>query len=61
MTKDDKKIEILNSQVNEANMSEYKVDNKEHKKEYINRLTLNEFYQKYFNIYEVQMEKEVIT
>lgn len=41
--KDDKKIEILNSQVNEANMSEYKVDNKEHKKEYINRLTLNEF------------------
>ena len=59
--KDDKKIEILNSQVNEANMSEYKVDNKEHKKEYINRLTLNEFYQKYFNIYEVQMEKEVIT
>ena len=42
-------------------MSEYKVDNKEHKKEYINRLTLNEFYQKYFNIYDVKMEKEVIT
>ena len=42
---DDGKLQILNSQSKSANMS---------------RLTLDNFYHKYFNLYEISMEKEVI-
>ena len=58
--KDDNRIEILNNQANQANMSEYKIDNNEHKKKFHSRLTLDEFYKKYFKLYSIQMEKEVM-
>ena len=58
--KEDNRIEILNNQANQANMSEYKIDNNEHKKKFHSRLTLDEFYKKYFKLYSIQMEKEVM-
>ena len=58
--KNDKKIELLNNQSNQANMSEYKVNTNENTKKWSARLTLDEFYKKYFRIYEVQREKEVM-
>lgn len=57
---DDGKLQILNSQSKSANMSEYAVDENTRTKKFMNRLTLDNFYQKYFNLYEISMEKEVI-
>lgn len=58
--KDNNRIEILNNQSNQANMSEYQIDNSEHKRKFHSRLTLDEFYKKYFKLYSIQMEKEVM-
>lgn len=58
--KRDSKLEILNCNSNQANMSEYQVNAEEHTKKWISRLSLEEFYHKYFKIYEIQMEKEVM-
>lgn len=58
--KDDKKLEILNSESNHARMSEYKIDTKEQKMKFFSKLSLEEFYHKYLNLYEIQMEKEVM-
>ena len=58
--KSDKKIELLNNQANQVNMSEYKVNTNENTKKWSARLTLDEFYKKYFKFYEVQREKEVM-
>lgn len=57
---DDGKLQILNSQSKAANMSEYAVDENTKTKKFMNRLTLDNFYHKYFNLYEISMEKEVI-
>ncbi len=57
---DDGKLQILNSQSKSANMSEYEVDENTKTKKFMNRLTLDNFYHKYFNLYEISMEKEVI-
>ena len=57
---DDGKLQILNSQSKSANMSEYAVDDNTRTKKFMNRLTLDNFYHKYFNLYEISMEKEVI-
>lgn len=57
---DDGKLQILNSQSKSANMSEYVVDENTRTKKFMNRLTLDNFYHKYFNLYEISMEKEVI-
>lgn len=57
---DDGKLQILNSQSRSANMSEYAVDENTRTKKFMNRLTLDNFYHKYFNLYEISMEKEVI-
>ena len=57
---DDGKLQILNSQSKLANMSEYAVDENTRTKKFMNRLTLDNFYHKYFNLYEISMEKEVI-
>ena len=43
-----------------ARMSEYAIDETKKTKEWKARLTLDEFYHKYFNLYEISMEKEVI-
>lgn len=58
--KDDKKLEILNSESTHARMSEYKIDNKEKKMKFFSKLSLEDFYHKYLNLYEIQMEKEVM-
>ena len=58
--KDGKKIEILNNKASQANMSEYKIDLDNQTKKWNARLSLDEFYKKYFKIYEVQREKEVM-
>ena len=57
---DDGKLQILNSQSKSANISEYAVDENTRTKKFMNRLTLDNFYHKYFNLYEISMEKEVI-
>lgn len=57
---DDGRLQILNSQSKSANMSEYTVDENTRTKKFMNRLTLDNFYHKYFNLYEISMEKEVI-
>ena len=57
---DDGKLQILNSQSKSANMSEYAVDENTRTKKFMNRLTLDNFYHKYFNLYDISMEKEVI-
>ena len=57
---DDGKLQILNSQSKSTNMSEYAVDENTRTKKFMNRLTLDNFYHKYFNLYEISMEKEVI-
>lgn len=57
---DDGKLQILNSQSKSADMSEYAVDENTKTKKFMNRLTLDNFYHKYFNLYEISMEKEVI-
>ena len=58
--KDDKKLEILNSESNHAKMSEYEIDAKDQKMKFFSKLSLEEFYHKYLNLYEIQMEKEVM-
>ena len=58
--KNDKKIEILNSQSNQAVMSEYEINDTNHTKKWISKLSLDDFYHKYFNLYEIQKEKEVM-
>lgn len=58
--KNDKKLEILNSESNNARMSEYKIDNNEQKMKFFSKLSLEDFYHKYINLYEFQMEKEVM-
>ncbi|MBO6233204.1 MAG: DNA primase [Clostridia bacterium] len=58
--KEKSQLEILNNKANQANMSEYKVNNNEHTKKWLSRLTLDDFYHKYFKFYEIQMEKEVM-
>lgn len=58
--KNEDKIQLLSNQSNNANMSEYEINSNEHTKKFSNRLTLDEFYKKYFKLYEIQMEKEVM-
>lgn len=58
--KEDRKLEILNSQSSKAKVSEYQIDTNKHTKKWLSGLNLEQFYHKYFNIYEIQMEKEVM-
>lgn len=58
--KDNDRLQILNSRSNSANMSEYAVDTDKMTKKWMSRLTLEDFYHKYFKLYEISMEKEVI-
>lgn len=58
--KDNDKLQILSSNSNSARMSEYAIDETKKTKEWKARLTLDEFYHKYFDLYEISMEKEVI-
>ena len=58
--RNEQKLELLNSQSHQANMSEYEIDYQENKKKWCARLSLEDFYEKYFKLYQIQMEKEVI-
>lgn len=58
--KDDGKLEILNNQSSQAKMSEYQIDTNKHTRKWLSGLNLDQFYHKYFNIYEIQMENEVM-
>ena len=53
-------MQILSSHSNSANMSEYAIDETQKTKKWMSRLTLDDFYHKYFKLYEISMEKEVI-
>lgn len=59
-TKNDKKLEILNNQSSQAKISEYQIDNKKHTRKWLSGLNLEQFYDKYFGMYGIQMEKEVM-
>ncbi len=57
----DNKIEILNDNSKNAMMSEYKVDpEKKTKLQWFSRLSLQQFYKKYYDKYEIQLEREAI-
>ena len=58
--RDNDKLQILNSHSNIANMSEYAVDQEQKTKKWVSRLTLEDFYHKYFKLYEISTEKEVM-
>lgn len=58
--KNNERLEILDKKGNTATMSEYKIDNNEHKKAWIAKIGIDEFYHKYYKLYEIQKEKEVM-
>ena len=58
--KNNNRIEILDNKRNVATISEYKIDNEEHKKTWIAKIGIDEFYHKYYKLYEIQREKEVM-
>lgn len=58
--KNNERIEILDNKRNAATISEYKIDNEEHKKTWIAKIEIDEFYHKYYRLYEIQKEKEVM-
>lgn len=53
-------VELINSRSCKAIMSEYDINPLEQTKKWISRLSLEDFYHKYFNLYEIKMEKEVV-
>ena len=57
---DDGRLQILNSQSKSANMSEYAVDENTRTKKFMNRLTLDNFYHKYFNLYEISIDRKSV-
>lgn len=58
--KENERLEIIDDKRNVATMSEYKIDNNEHKKNWIAKIGIDEFYHKYYRLYEIQKEKEVM-
>lgn len=57
---DNEQVKLIGSKGNQANMSEYNINPVEKTKKFLSRLTLEEFYHKYFNLYEIREEKEVM-
>ena len=58
--KNNERLEILDNKRNAATISEYKINNEEHKKTWIAKIGIDEFYHKYYKLYEIQKEKEVM-
>ena len=56
----DNRVEILEEQSNQVIMSEYKINTEEQTKKWSSRLSLEDFCKKYFKMYEVRFEKEVM-
>lgn len=57
---DNEQVELMSYKANEALMSEYIINPIEKTKKFLSRLTLEQFYHKYFKLYEIKMEKEVM-
>lgn len=53
-------VELMNSKAGRAIMSEYSINPLEQTKKWMSRLSLEDFYHKYFNLYEIKMEKEAV-
>jgi len=53
-------VELINPKTNQAIMSEYIINPIERTKKFLSRLSLEEFYHKYFKLYEIRVEKEVM-
>ena len=53
-------VELINPKTNQAIMSEYMINPIERTKKFLSRLSLEEFYHKYFKLYEIRVEKEVM-
>lgn len=58
--KNNERLEIIDKKGSTATMSEYKVNNNEHTKSWIAKIGIDEFYHKYYKLYEFQKEKEVM-
>ena len=58
--KNNSQMELKELKSTKAVMSEYEVDDEKNTKKWISRLSLEDFYHKYFNLYEIKMEKEVM-
>lgn len=57
----DDKLEILNDNSKNAMMSEYKIDaEKKTKFQWLSKLSLEQFYHKYYDKYEIQFDREVM-
>ena len=57
---DNQQVELISSRSGKAIMSEYDINPLEQTKKWISRLSLEDFYHKYFNLYEVKVDKEVV-
>lgn len=57
---DNQQVELINSNSSKAIMSEYNINPLKQTKKWSSRLSLDEFYHKYFNLYEIKMDKEVV-
>jgi len=53
-------VELISPKSSQAIMSEYIINPMEKTKKFLSRLSLEDFYHKYFNLYEIKMEKEVM-
>jgi len=57
---DNEQVKLIDFRGSQANMSEYNINPLEKTKKFLSRLTLEEFYHKYLNLYEIREEKEVM-
>jgi len=57
---DNEQVKLIDFRGSQANMSEYNINPLEKTKKFLSRLSLEEFYHKYFNLYEIREEKEVM-
>jgi len=57
---DNQQVELMDSKSNSVIMSEYNINPIEQTKKWMSRLSLEQFYDKYFNLYSIKTEKEVV-
>ena len=58
--KNNERLEIIDKKGSTATMSEYKINNNDHTKSWLAKIGIDEFYHKYYKLYEFQKEKEVM-
>jgi len=57
---DNQQVELMDSKSNSVIMSEYNINPIEQTKKWMSRLSLEQFYDKYINLYSIKTEKEVV-